>query len=151
MTHEQTETVWQTRAFQSSASPIRASAGAGRSGAQGRSLLRPRYRQAGDGDIAICGDRIVGTYADYRGLQEIDISGRIVVPVFIGPHLHIEFSRVTPHDRRVLPCGVTTAICDPHEIANVLGLEGITYFLDSVAETAMDIRVQLSSCAGNAS
>ena|GEM_PF-7118119 len=84
MTHEQTETVWQTRAFQSSASPIRASAGADRSGAQGRSLLRPRHRQAGDGDIAICGDRIVGTYADYRGLQEIDISGRRTVGIVPG-------------------------------------------------------------------
>jgi adenine deaminase len=101
-----------------------------------------------EGDIAICGDRIVGTCAEYAGVQEIDISGRIVVPGFIDTHLHIESSLVTPHefDRCVLPCGVTTAICDPHEIANVLGLEGITYFLDSVAETVMDIRVQLSSC-----
>lgn len=101
-----------------------------------------------EGDIAICGDRIVGTCAEYRGAKEIDISGRIVVPGFIDTHLHIESSLVTPHefDRCVLPCGVTTAICDPHEIANVLGLEGITYFLDSVAETIMDIRVQLSSC-----
>lgn len=101
-----------------------------------------------EGDIAICGDRIVGTCANYRGAREIDISGRIVVPGFIDTHLHIESSLVTPHefDRCVLPCGVTTAICDPHEIANVLGLEGITYFLASVAETVMDIRVQLSSC-----
>jgi adenine deaminase len=101
-----------------------------------------------EGDIAICGDRIVGTCASYGGVSEIDISGRIVVPGFIDTHLHIESSLVTPHefDRCVLPRGITTAICDPHEIANVLGLEGIRFFLDSVAETVMDIRVQLSSC-----
>ncbi|EJK85847.1 adenine deaminase [Rhizobium sp. AP16] len=99
-------------------------------------------------DIAICGDRIVGTCGDYQGREEIDISGRIVVPGFIDTHLHIESSLVTPHefDRCVLPYGVTTVICDPHEIANVLGTEGIQYFLDSSLETIMDIRVQLSSC-----
>ncbi len=100
------------------------------------------------GDIAICGSRIVGTCAAYSGVEEIDIAGRVVVPGFIDTHLHIESSLVTPHefDRCVLPLGITTAICDPHEIANVLGAEGIRFFLDSVAETVMDIRVQLSSC-----
>jgi adenine deaminase len=99
-------------------------------------------------DIAISGDRIVGTCGDYVGKNEIDISGKIVVPGFIDTHLHIESSLVTPHefDRCVLPYGVTTVICDPHEIANVLGSEGIQYFLDSSLETIMDIRVQLSSC-----
>ncbi len=99
-------------------------------------------------DIAIAGDRIVGTCGSYQGKTEIDISGRIVVPGFIDTHLHIESSLVTPHefDRCVLPYGVTTVICDPHEIANVLGTEGIQFFLDSAEETIMDIRVQLSSC-----
>ena len=99
-------------------------------------------------DIAICGDRIVGTGETYKGEREIDITGRIVVPGFIDTHLHIESSLVTPHefDRCVLPYGVTTAICDPHEIANVLGEEGIRFFLESASETIMDIRVQLSSC-----
>ncbi|NEJ83234.1 amidohydrolase family protein, partial [Rhizobium leguminosarum] len=99
-------------------------------------------------DIAIGGDRIVGTCGSYSGETEIDISGRIVVPGFIDTHLHIESSLVTPHefDRCVLPYGVTTAICDPHEIANVLGTAGIEFFLESALETIMDIRVQLSSC-----
>jgi adenine deaminase len=99
-------------------------------------------------DIAICGDTIVGTCGEYDGREVIDISGRIVVPGFIDTHLHIESSLVTPHefDRCVLPYGVTTVICDPHEIANVLGEEGIRFFLDSAMETVMDIRVQLSSC-----
>jgi adenine deaminase len=99
-------------------------------------------------DIAIGGDRIVGTCGSYSGETEIDISGKIVVPGFIDTHLHIESSLVTPHefDRCVLPYGVTTVICDPHEIANVLGKEGIEFFLASALETIMDIRVQLSSC-----
>jgi adenine deaminase len=99
-------------------------------------------------DIAICGDTIVGTGEAYEGHEVIDLSGRIVVPGFIDTHLHIESSLVTPHefDRCVLPHGVTTVICDPHEIANVLGTEGIQFFLDSSEQTIMDIRVQLSSC-----
>lgn len=99
-------------------------------------------------DIALCGDTIVGTGEAYEGREEIDISGKIVVPGFIDTHLHIESSLVTPHefDRCVLPYGVTTVICDPHEIANVLGTEGIQFFLDSAERTIMDIRVQLSSC-----
>ncbi|MFN3717303.1 MAG: adenine deaminase [Rhizobium rhizophilum] len=99
-------------------------------------------------DIAICGETIIGTVEGYDGLEIIDITGKIVVPGFIDTHLHIESSLVTPHefDRCVLPYGVTTVICDPHEIANVLGTEGIQFFLDSSEQTIMDIRVQLSSC-----
>lgn len=99
-------------------------------------------------DVAICGDTIVGTHADYSGVREIDCAGRILVPGFIDTHLHIESSLVTPYefDRCVTPRGITTAICDPHEIANVCGLEGIGYFLDAAGKTVMDIRVQLSSC-----
>lgn len=101
-----------------------------------------------ESDIAICGETIIGTVESYEGREVIDISGKIVVPGFIDTHLHIESSLVTPHefDRCVLPYGVTTVICDPHEIANVLGTEGIQFFLDSAEETIMDIRVQLSSC-----
>ncbi|HHY50599.1 MAG TPA: adenine deaminase [Alphaproteobacteria bacterium] len=99
-------------------------------------------------DIAIVGDRIVGTYGYYNGLRLIEGDGRFAVPGFIDTHLHIESSLVTPaeFDRCVLPHGVTTAICDPHEIANVLGAEGIRYFLDNAERTVMDLRVNLSSC-----
>ena len=99
-------------------------------------------------DVAICGDTIVGVFGKYEGRQVIDCTGKLLVPGFIDTHLHIESSLVTPYefDRCVGPRGVTTAICDPHEIANVCGLEGIRYFLDASAETVMDIRVQLSSC-----
>jgi adenine deaminase len=99
-------------------------------------------------DIAIVGDRIVGTLARYRGETEIDGRGRFAVPGFIDTHLHIESSLVTPleFDRCVLPHGVTTAICDPHEMANVLGADAIRYFLACAEETLMDLRVNLSSC-----
>jgi adenine deaminase len=99
-------------------------------------------------DVAICGDTIVGVFGRYSGVREIDVSGKVLVPGFIDTHLHIESSLVTPHefDRCVTPRGVTTAICDPHEIANVCGLIGIHYFLDCAAQTLMNIRVNLSSC-----
>lgn len=99
-------------------------------------------------DIAITGDRIVGTRAEYHGIGEIDGTGLTAVPGFIDTHLHIESSLVSPleFDRCVLPHGVTTVICDPHEIANVLGTEGIRYFLDSAERTIMDVRINLSSC-----
>ncbi len=100
------------------------------------------------GDVAICGDTIVGIGADYAGKREIDVSGKLLVPGFIDTHLHIESSCITPFefDRCVAPRGVTTAICDPHEIANVAGAAGIGYFLDASGCTVMDIRVNLSSC-----
>lgn len=100
------------------------------------------------GDIAICQDRIIGTYEHYHGEQEIDGRDLIAVPGFIDTHVHCESTLVTPYefDRCVLPHGTTTAICDPHEIANVLGVPGIQYFLDCADHTVMDLRVQLSSC-----
>ncbi len=99
-------------------------------------------------DIAICGDRIVGTHEEYDGRKEIDARGLVIVPGFIDTHVHIESSCITPwqFDRCVLPRGTTTAICDPHEIANVLGVPGLQYFLDASTNLVMDLKVQLSSC-----
>lgn len=101
-----------------------------------------------DGDVAICGDIIVGTGGEYRGRQEIDGTGLFVVPGFIDSHVHVESSLVTPFefDRCVLPRGTTTAICDPHEIANVLGAPGVRYFLEAAGRLALDLRVMLPSC-----
>jgi adenine deaminase len=100
------------------------------------------------GDIAICGDRIIGTYDGYSGAREIDGRGAICVPGFIDTHVHCESTHLSPaqFDACVLPHGTTTAICDPHEICNVLGIAGLQYFLAGAAATAMDLRVQLSSC-----
>ncbi|MBI1416431.1 MAG: adenine deaminase [Limimaricola sp.] len=100
------------------------------------------------GDVAICGDLIVGIGASYEGTEIVDVTGLTLVPGFIDTHLHIESSLITPFefDRCVTPRGITTAICDPHEIANVLGVPGIRYFLDAAPHLLMDLRVNLSSC-----
>ncbi|WP_234855460.1 adenine deaminase [Paracoccus everestensis] len=99
------------------------------------------------GDVAICGDRIAGI-GGYDGRRVIDVAGLTLVPGFIDTHLHVESSLVTPHefDRCVTPRGITTAICDPHEIANVIGLDGIRWFQQASECLLMDLRVQLSSC-----
>ncbi len=101
-----------------------------------------------DGDVAIVSDTIVGIAEQYQAAEVIDVNGLILVPGFIDTHLHIESSLITPFefDRCVAPRGITTAICDPHEIANVIGAAGIRYFQDASEHTLMDIRVQLSSC-----
>jgi adenine deaminase len=100
------------------------------------------------GDVAIMEGVIIGIGAAYEGREVIDLPGQTLVPGFIDTHLHIESSLVTPFefDRCVAPRGVTTAICDPHEIANVAGAAGIRYFLEAATRTVMDIRVNLSSC-----
>ncbi|MEN3793696.1 adenine deaminase [Fulvimarina sp. MAC3] len=100
-----------------------------------------------EGDVAICGSRIAGI-GDYEANEVIDVTGLTLVPGFIDTHLHIESSLVTPFefDRLVTPRGITTAICDPHEIANVIGLDGIRYFQEASRHLVMDLKVQLSSC-----
>ncbi|MFV1959102.1 MAG: adenine deaminase, partial [Planctomycetota bacterium] len=100
------------------------------------------------GDVAVGGDRIIGTFEEYEGEVEIDGRDLVVVPGFIDTHVHVESTLVTPSefDRCVLPRGTTTAICDPHEISNVLGLEGLGYFFECAPGLVMDLRVQLSSC-----
>jgi adenine deaminase len=100
------------------------------------------------GDVAICGDTIVGIGHAYEGREVVDVTGLTLVPGFIDTHLHVESSLVTPFefDRCVTPRGITTAICDPHEIANVIGAEGVRYFQEASAHVLMDLRVQLSSC-----
>jgi adenine deaminase len=99
-------------------------------------------------DIAVCGDSIVGTLGSWRGRREIAGGGRIAAPGLIDTHVHVESSMVTPaeFEKGVLPRGTTTAICDPHEIANVTGLAGLRYFLEAARRLAMTLRVNLSSC-----
>jgi adenine deaminase len=115
---------------------------------KGARILNVATGTLDQGDIAICDGWIVGTHDDYRGQREIDGHGRIAAPGFIDTHVHVESSLVTPFEfeRSVLPRGTTTAICDPHEIANVLGLDGLRYFLAAAETLWMTLRVQLSSC-----
>ena len=100
------------------------------------------------GDIAICGDRIVGLGKNYEGRAVFDCSGLTAVPGFMDAHVHVESSLITPYEfeRCVLPHGTVTAVCDPHEISNVCGPAAIDYFLECAANMRMDLLVALSSC-----
>ena len=99
-------------------------------------------------DIVIHDRHVVALGAGYCGQQTVDLDGRFVAPGLIDAHVHIESSLVTPAEfaRAVLPHGVTTVITDPHEIANVLGLEGMRYMLDSAKRGPLNMFVMASSC-----
>ena len=98
-------------------------------------------------DLAIKGDKIVG-FGYYPARKYIDLKGLYLATGLIDGHLHIESSLLTPTEfaRAVLPLGTTSVICDPHEIANVLGLKGIRYILDANRLTPLSIYVMLPSC-----
>lgn len=107
------------------------------------------------GDVAIKDGVVVGLAPGLRGAREIDGRGAHVVPGFIDAHVHLESSLLVPESfqRAVLPRGTTTAVCDPHELANVLGVPGIQFFLDAAERLTgdrrcpgLDLRVMVSSC-----
>lgn len=100
------------------------------------------------GDIAVANDTIIALEPGLKARREIDGRGRFVVPGFIDAHVHLESSLMLPHhfESEVLARGTTTAICDPHELANVVGVPGIEYFLETASNMAMDLRIMLSSC-----
>lgn len=97
--------------------------------------------------VAISGSRIVGL-GDYDALKVTDVEGAYICPGFIDAHVHIESALVPPYEfaRAVVPHGVTTVVVDPHEIANVLGNEGIRYMLDASKYTPFSVFVMASSC-----
>ena len=99
-------------------------------------------------EIAIRRSRIVGIGDGYEAEQVIDLGGRYVAPGYIDAHVHIESAMVTPREfaKAVLPRGVTSVVTDPHEIANVLGLEGISYMLERAKYGPISIYVMASSC-----
>lgn len=101
-----------------------------------------------EGEIAVFDGSIVGLESGLKSRKAIDAKGKWVVPGFIDAHVHVESSMMTPDnfEQAVLPRGTTTAICDPHELANVVGIDGIRYFLDSAEKLNMDLWVMLSSC-----
>jgi adenine deaminase len=100
------------------------------------------------GDVAVHGETVVGVMDEYRGVTEIDGSGQFLVPGFIDSHVHIESSMMTPvrFQESVLPCGTTTVIWDPHEIANVKGQEGIKWALAASEGLQLDVFVMVPSC-----
>ena len=101
-----------------------------------------------EGDVAIMDGVIAAVDPGLKGRREINGNGRWLVPGFIDAHVHIESSMLTPaeFEAAVLPRGTTTAVCDPHELANVMGMEGLRYFLSAAEQANLDLRVLLSSC-----
>ncbi len=99
-------------------------------------------------DVAIVEDRVAGIGPGYKGRQEIDLGGRYLCPGYIDAHVHIESSMVPPREfaRVVIPHGVTTVVSDPHEIANVLGLEGIRFMLQDAKYGPLGMFVDAPSC-----
>ncbi|MDE2775396.1 MAG: adenine deaminase [Chloroflexota bacterium] len=99
-------------------------------------------------DIVIHDRHVVALGAGYSGRREVDLAGMFVAPGLIDAHVHIESSLVTPPEfaRAVLPHGVTTVVTDPHEIANVLGLEGMRYMLERAKNVPLNMYVMASSC-----
>ena len=99
------------------------------------------------GDIAVAEGLIVGM-GTYSGEQEADMTGKIVLPGFLDAHIHLESTMVTPREfvKAVLPHGTTTVVCDPHEIANVMGTDGIEYMLQATEGLPVDVRFMLPSC-----
>lgn len=98
-------------------------------------------------DIAVAEGLIVGM-GRYEGETEQDCTGKIVLPGFLDAHIHLESSLVSPREfvKAVLPHGTTTVITDPHEIANVMGTDGIEYMLQATEGLPVDVRFMLPSC-----
>lgn len=98
-------------------------------------------------DIAVAEGLIVGM-GQYSGTREVDMTRKIVLPGFLDAHIHLESSLVTPKEfvRAVLPHGTTTVVTDPHEIANVMGTDGIEYMLQATEGLPVDVRFMLPSC-----
>ena len=98
-------------------------------------------------DIAVAEGLIVGM-GQYSGEVEEDCSGKIVLPGFLDAHIHLESALVSPKEfvKAVLPHGTTTVVTDPHEIANVMGTDGIEYMLQATEDLPVDVRFMLPSC-----
>ena len=86
-------------------------------------------------DVAICGEHVAGVGEGYEGQRVEDLSGSILLPGFIDGHMHLESTKLTIDEfaRAALPWGTTTVVLDPHEIANVFGLDGVRAMLASAA------------------
>lgn len=99
------------------------------------------------GDIAVADGLVVGI-GEYNGVQEVDVSGKIVLPGFMDAHIHLESAMVAPSEfvKAVLPHGTTTVITDPHEIANVMGTDGIEYMIQATENLPVDVHFMLPSC-----
>lgn len=99
------------------------------------------------GDIAVANGLIAGV-GKYDGKAEIDVSGKLVLPGFIDAHIHLESSMVTPAEfaKAVVAHGTTTVITDPHEITNVMGIDGVEYMIQASQNLPIDVHFMMPSC-----
>lgn len=99
------------------------------------------------GDIAVANGLIAGV-GKYDGKTEIDVSGKLVLPGFIDAHIHLESSMVTPAEfaKAVIAHGTTTVITDPHEITNVMGIDGVEYMIQASQNLPIDVHFMMPSC-----
>ena len=100
-----------------------------------------------DTDVSVVDGTVAGL-GDYEGRETLDASGRYLVPGFVDAHLHIESSKLLVDEfaRLVLPLGTTAVVADPHEIANVLGTDGVHWLLDASADLPLEIYFMAPSC-----
>jgi adenine deaminase len=114
---------------------------------RGGKVLSVFTREWLEADVAIVDGWIAGL-GDYKGRETLDAAGRWVVPGFIDAHMHLESSKllVDEFSRLVLPFGTTAVVADPHEIANVLGTDGVHWLLDASAGLPLDVYFMASSC-----
>ena len=114
---------------------------------RGGKVLSVFTREWLETDVAIVDGWIAGL-GDYEGRETIDATGRFVVPGFIDAHMHLESSKLLVDEfaRLVLPFGTTAVVADPHEIANVLGTDGVHWLLDATAGLPLDVYFMASSC-----
>jgi adenine deaminase len=98
-------------------------------------------------DVAVAGGRIAGL-GSYDGGDRVDARGQYLVPGFLDAHVHIESSKLTPAEfaRAVVPHGTTAVVTDPHEVANVLGREGVEWMLEASEGLPLDVFVMAPSC-----
>jgi adenine deaminase len=101
-----------------------------------------------EADVAVAGEHVAAVGPGYRGVQTYDATGLILLPGFIDGHMHIESTKLMVDEfaRAVLPWGTTTVVIDPHEIANVFGLEGVRALLAAADDVPLDYFVMVSSC-----
>jgi len=114
---------------------------------RGGSVFSAFTREWLDADVAIVDGHIAGL-GEYEGREELDASRKWVVPGFVDAHMHLESSKLLPDEfaRLVLPFGTTAVVADPHELANVLGTDGVHWLLDATADLALDVYFTASSC-----
>lgn len=112
------------------------------------SIINVLSEEIYEADVAIKDSIIVGIGQNYKGENEIDLTGKYISPAFIDGHVHIESSMLMPSEfaKMVVPSGTTTVIADPHEISNIIGLHGISFMREASKDLPLDVFMMLPSC-----